>query len=120
MFGLGMVVHDSQGCLCFAVAMNCSGSVIVEVAEALAISDGIKLAVSRDLIPLSTELDALNVVQLCNNSFSSRLKATSLVEEIRMFCLAFDFDSISFVPHLCNKVTHYLARHALSLDCFVC
>ncbi|KAH7567868.1 hypothetical protein JRO89_XS07G0170800 [Xanthoceras sorbifolium] len=71
-FGLGLVVRDSQGCLCFAAAtVSCFGHVSIEVTKAMAISEGIKLAVSRDLIPLSIESDALNVVQLCNNSFTS-------------------------------------------------
>ncbi|KAL5767805.1 hypothetical protein ACOSQ2_014588 [Xanthoceras sorbifolium] len=86
----------------------------------MAISEGIMLAISRDLIPLSIKSDALNVVQLCNNSVTSRLEVGSLVEEIQMFCLVFDFDSISFVHRLCNNVSYCLARHALSLYCSVC
>ncbi|KAL5763400.1 hypothetical protein ACOSP7_019664 [Xanthoceras sorbifolium] len=30
-FGLGMAVHDSLGCLCFAAAVSCSGHVSVEL-----------------------------------------------------------------------------------------
>ncbi|KAL5807952.1 hypothetical protein ACOSQ3_028643 [Xanthoceras sorbifolium] len=119
-FGLGLVVCDSHGCLCFAASVICSCHVSVEVAKAMAISEGIKLAVSRDLIPLSIESDSLNVVQLCNNSFASKLKVGSLVEEIRMICSVFYFDSVSFVPRLCNKVAHCLTKYALFLNCSVC
>ncbi|KAH7567114.1 hypothetical protein JRO89_XS07G0019600 [Xanthoceras sorbifolium] len=71
----------------------------------------------RDLLPLSIELDALGVVQLCNSSLFPRSELGCIIDEIRLFCSAFDLDSISHVSHNCNKVAHGLARHALSLDC---
>ncbi|KAL5831360.1 hypothetical protein ACOSQ4_016714 [Xanthoceras sorbifolium] len=118
-FGIGVIVRNSAGDPCLAAAIQCSGSVGVEITEAKALEEGIKLAVIHDLLPLVIESDASNVVSLCNNLFSSRAEIDNIVLDIRQLCCGFSLGPISYVPCCCNKAAHSLARKALSIGSVV-
>ncbi|KAL5843763.1 hypothetical protein ACOSQ4_009721 [Xanthoceras sorbifolium] len=70
--GIGVVVRNSFGNLVLAAGFSSLNVVDTTVAEAKAIMVGAQLAVSRGLLPLCIESDALNVVNLCKGFSSTR------------------------------------------------
>ncbi|KAL5823204.1 hypothetical protein ACOSQ4_021104 [Xanthoceras sorbifolium] len=109
-FGIGVVVKDAHGVPCLTTAISGSRCATVEIAEAEALEEGIKLAISYGLLPLTMESDASNVVALCNNSLRSRAEMDNIIQDILLLYNGFGLDPISFVPCCYNKVAHVLAR----------
>ncbi|KAL5816356.1 hypothetical protein ACOSQ3_024734 [Xanthoceras sorbifolium] len=85
----------------------------VDVAEALAVLDGLSLATSRGFLPLLVECDALSVVNLCLGITSSRLEIINIIRDIRGLLLQFPSCSIAHVPRSYNAAVHEVAKFAL-------
>ncbi|KAL5783050.1 hypothetical protein ACOSP7_008079 [Xanthoceras sorbifolium] len=113
-FGLGMIVRNSRGKPCLAAAISSYGVMDVEIAEAKALVEGIKLVSAFGLHLLVIESDASNVVSLCNNFLFSRGEIGSVVQDINWLCYGYDLGPISFIPCCCNNVAHSFVKIALS------
>ncbi|KAL5779610.1 hypothetical protein ACOSQ2_010347 [Xanthoceras sorbifolium] len=118
-FGCGIIVRNAAGNPCLAATSVFPGSLGVEIAEVKALEEGLKLAIVHNLLPLVVESDASNVVSLSNNSVSSRAEVDNIVQDIKILCLGFGLDPISFVPRCCNKVAHVLAKKSLSVGSLI-
>ncbi|KAL5779745.1 hypothetical protein ACOSQ2_010482 [Xanthoceras sorbifolium] len=111
-FGVGIVARDQWGCLKSAAALIFPSFFSVAAAEARAIFEGFKLAVSSNLSHFFVESDSLKIVQLCGGFSSTRCEVDSIVQDIlyHFGCFA---DSLAFVFRICNNVAHCLAKWAL-------
>ncbi|KAL5814340.1 hypothetical protein ACOSQ4_024981 [Xanthoceras sorbifolium] len=111
-FGVGIVARDQWGCLKSAAALIFPSFFSVAVAEARAVFEGFKLAVSSSLSPFFVESDSLEIVKLCGGFSSTRCEVNSIVQDI-LFHFGCFADSLAFVSRNCNNVAHCLAKWAL-------
>ncbi|KAL5733978.1 hypothetical protein ACOSP7_031839 [Xanthoceras sorbifolium] len=111
-FSVGVVARDQWGCLKSAVALVFPGFFSVAAAEARAVFEGFRLAVSTDLSPFFVESDSFEIVNLCRGLSSSRCEVDSIVQDI-LFHFGCFAESLAFVSRKCNNVAHCLAKWAL-------
>ncbi|KAK1587034.1 hypothetical protein Q3G72_008784 [Acer saccharum] len=102
-------VRDRSGRVLASSCRNVKANYQPQIAEALAILDGLRLAVSRNWLHVVMESDALVVVQAIILKASPSSEVGVVVE--RFFVVSF-----LFVPRLLNKVAHGLAKLALTHD----
>ncbi|TXG59670.1 hypothetical protein EZV62_014243 [Acer yangbiense] len=111
---VGTVARNDSGNLLWATAKIFRGCVNVEVAEALAILEGLKLTDSDSKCPVLVESNALNVVNICRGLSISRTEADNVVQDIKDFLDNHGNFEVQFAPRNCNKATHEVAKWALS------
>ncbi|KAL5783292.1 hypothetical protein ACOSP7_008321 [Xanthoceras sorbifolium] len=108
-FGVGIVARDQRGCLKSAAALIFPSFFSVAAAEARAVFEGFKLAVSSSLSPFFVESDSLEIVKLCGGFSSTRCEVDSIIQDILFHFDCFS-DSLAFVSRNCNNVAHCLAK----------
>ncbi|KAK0579421.1 hypothetical protein LWI29_026174 [Acer saccharum] len=113
--GLGIVVRDVFGTVKLACARKLEAMFSPLVAEALAVLDGIHLAVDAGLVPFQIDTDSLIVVNLVNKGDSSSADVGHIIADIVRFLRSLESCSIAFTPRKRNAVAHSLARTALSI-----
>ncbi|KAK2636957.1 hypothetical protein Ddye_031749 [Dipteronia dyeriana] len=79
--GLGAVIRDDRGVVRDAAAFSTTGSMDVEIVEARAILEGLRMAACMVFFPLLVESNVLNVVKMCNGDFFSRYEADNVVHD---------------------------------------
>ncbi|KAL5839160.1 hypothetical protein ACOSQ3_011862 [Xanthoceras sorbifolium] len=89
----------------------------IEVGEARALLEGLKVAMESNLFPLLVESDSSNVVNLCNNLFSSRTEVDVIIKEINLRIAPFHACSFTHVSRSCNIAAHSAAKNALLSGC---
>ncbi|KAL5780153.1 hypothetical protein ACOSQ2_010890 [Xanthoceras sorbifolium] len=95
-----------------AAALVFPGFFSVAAAEARAVFEGFRLAVSSGLSPFFVESDSLEIVKLCGSLSSTRCHMDSIVQDILFYFGCF-VESLAFVSRNCNNVVHCLAKWAL-------
>ncbi|KAL5851734.1 hypothetical protein ACOSQ3_006852 [Xanthoceras sorbifolium] len=96
--GFGLVVRDHLGHVLGSswqkveasfspLVAEASALLHVDVAEALAVLDGLTSATSKGWLPLLVECDALNVVNLSLGTTSPRLEIMNVIRDIRRLLL---------------------------------
>ncbi|KAL5752746.1 hypothetical protein ACOSQ2_023253 [Xanthoceras sorbifolium] len=118
-FGVSAVIRDDFGVLVAVQGLYFSGQVLVEVAEARAVLEGLKLAAGLAVFPLVVESDALSVVNLCAGLSLSRGDVDNLIFDVQALLSSLRVVSIGFVPRACNVIAHSIARRAL-FSCSPC
>ncbi|KAL5844792.1 hypothetical protein ACOSQ4_010750 [Xanthoceras sorbifolium] len=108
--GIGLVIRDSSGSIMVAAGLTFRFVFDVELAEVLAILEGIQLALSRGLLPFCVESDALNIVNLCCDSLPVRNDLGTVVHDIRKYFGTADIRAIDFVSRCCNRVAHGIVK----------
>lgn len=86
----------------------------VEIAEALAILEGLKLAAEVTLSPLVIESDSKNVTNFILKGISSRGELDWFISEIRALIDKDTQYRVVYTPRSCNLVAHGLAKMALA------
>ncbi|KAK3204434.1 hypothetical protein Dsin_018480 [Dipteronia sinensis] len=81
-FSLGVVARDGLGKLLWAGAKCFNGSIKVETADTLAILEGVHLAISENMNPITVESDAINANNLCSGSSLSRCEVDNIVQDV--------------------------------------
>ncbi|KAI9174594.1 hypothetical protein LWI28_019779 [Acer negundo] len=109
-----IVTRNDSGNLLWAATKIFRGCVNVEVAEALAILEGLQLTDSDSRCLVLVESDALNVVNLCRGLFISRNEVDNVVQDIKDFLDNHGNFKVQFTPRNCNKAAHEVAKWALS------
>ncbi|KAI9195822.1 hypothetical protein LWI28_018444 [Acer negundo] len=117
---LGMVIRDQEGFIMGSSAQRVDANFSPKVAEALAILRGLIFAVDIGLLPVSVELDTLEVVSLINSGKDISAGIGLFVEEIRGLLLRNTGCSLGFASGKANSVAHSISKLALSVvkDCF--
>ncbi|KAK0608671.1 hypothetical protein LWI29_034165 [Acer saccharum] len=115
-FSAGIIIRDSTGRIKRAAAMVFNGKVLVEIAEAKAIHEGLLLAMRSGLHPLIIESDSLNVVRLCNDEIISRSDVYNVISDIQVLLNRDKRSSIVHTPRSCNRIAHEIARRAIGLE----
>ncbi|KAL5758950.1 hypothetical protein ACOSP7_021561 [Xanthoceras sorbifolium] len=116
-FRVSAVIRNDLGLPVVALAKVCRGSVFMDVAEAIAVLEGVLLVVERNLFPLFIEYVSLSMVQLCRGEVLSKAVVGTVDQEI-LTCLADRIDVfMSFIPKTCNVVAHTIVYKARS--CFL-
>ena len=113
---MGVVVRDCNGKVLVSKCRNVKASYQPSIAEAIAILDGIWIAVSEGLFPVVVESDALVVVQAINSRNSPFSELGVVVDDILAMMDIFPGLSISFAPRVLNKVALGLAKLALDFE----
>ncbi|KAL5771507.1 hypothetical protein ACOSP7_015661 [Xanthoceras sorbifolium] len=107
-------IRDSCGLLIKVAAKCFQGAVSMEIAEAVAVLEGIHLALSSDFSPIVVATDALSVVHLCNAFSVSRCEVANVVVDVQLLLSQNSLFSIVFSPRNSNIAAHDVARWALS------
>jgi hypothetical protein len=117
---LGVVIRDCYGNVLASLCQNLGICYAPDVAEALAILRGLRLALEIGLVSASLDSDALAVVNLIANKSTPCSEIGVVIHDnylffifLFYFLLRPCFNSINFVPRVSNKVVHSLAKLAL-------
>ncbi|KAK0606077.1 hypothetical protein LWI29_033929 [Acer saccharum] len=94
------------------------GRVSIDIKEAKAVYKGL-LAKKSGLHHLAIESDSLNVVRLCRGEIATRSDVLNTINDIQILLDRDDMTSISYVPRICNRVAHEVARRAIDLENYV-
>ncbi|KAL5811377.1 hypothetical protein ACOSQ3_028113 [Xanthoceras sorbifolium] len=112
--GLGDVIRDHEGLFMAGLSRKLYGLVSVEVAEALAILNGIHLAIESGFNHLLVESDALNVINYIKSRSPPLSEVGLVIADIFSICLHINVE-FSFVPRCANSIAHLLARNSFSI-----
>ncbi|KAK1583511.1 hypothetical protein Q3G72_024450 [Acer saccharum] len=113
-FSLGVVARDRTGKLLWAGAKCFNGFIDAEIAEMLAILEGVHLAISENLNPVIVESEAVNAINLCLGNSLSRCEVDNIAQDVHDFIRESSINiSLCFSPRTCNLVAHSVARWAL-------
>jgi ribonuclease HI len=83
--------------------------------EALAIRDGVRLAVERSYDRVTIESDSKEVVKIINEDHQSRSEIISICHEIREVMRALPSLSVVYVGRDANQAAHLCAKQASSV-----
>lgn len=107
--GVGVVIMDSSGQLCGAVAMQASSLLSVLATELFALKVRISFAVDASFSPLMIEYDSLIAIQLLLKEETCYVAKGVIIEDIQHLLSSVPTYSIRFVPHTANGVADLLA-----------
>ncbi|KAK0602425.1 hypothetical protein LWI29_033206 [Acer saccharum] len=94
--------------------VKCFNSLIkAEIAETLAILEGVHLAISENFNPVIVESDAINAINLCSGISLSRCEVDNIVQDVHDFIRESTNISLCFSLRSCNLVAHSVAKWAL-------
>lgn len=109
--GIGCCFRGHDGTLLAARSCFKAGAFSVPVAETVAILEGLSLAMGVSGAKIVVEGDCKGVIDLINSGEFCLNEFGLVLSDISS--LAFNLDVVfSFVPRICNRVAHGLARHA--------
>ncbi|TXG48983.1 hypothetical protein EZV62_024858 [Acer yangbiense] len=112
--GIAVVIRNFQGKVMLSFCKNFQACYSPQIAEALAVVEGLRLAKNGGFFPAVLESDALMVVRDICNKVSLSSEVGLVLDDILHFCRESNFFSFSYVPRLAIKVAHGLAKLALS------
>jgi hypothetical protein len=117
-WGIGVVVRDNEGVVVDASSWQVFSLLDSEVAEALAMRNGLEFTKGMCFLNLIAESDDYNVVLALNVHQQSLNYVGSIIRD----CISFKgvFRSLNFlhVRREANQAAHYLAKYAIkNLDC---
>ncbi|KAK0601310.1 hypothetical protein LWI29_023054 [Acer saccharum] len=98
------------------VSQSFQGVLQPQVAEAVAVLRGLRLALESGLYPALLESDALSVVKMINERVIPCADIGIVLHDILVELGNPCFISVSFVPRLANCVAHNLAKLALGSE----
>jgi ribonuclease HI len=108
----GLVVRDHTGALLRAQALWYDNAANVQLMEAIALRDGVRLAVERGYQRVIFETDSLIVVKLCEEEENNRSELMSICQEIRELSRAFSSFSLKHIGRDANLAAHLCAKQA--------
>ena len=111
----GVVVRDYRGAMLRGQALWYDHVSSARVMEAVAIRDGVRLAVERGYARVIIESDAKEVIQLLDDDELDRSELKPICQEIRETMRAFPSFSVTFVGRDANQAAHLCARQASSI-----
>ncbi|XP_034203596.1 uncharacterized protein LOC117618078 [Prunus dulcis] len=111
--GVGVVVRDSSGQLCGAVAMQAPSLLSVLATELFALAVRISFAVDASFLLLIIEYDSLIAIQLLLKEETCYAAKGVIIEEIQHLLSSTPPYFIRFVPRTANGVANLLARSSL-------
>ncbi|XP_050217754.1 uncharacterized protein LOC126668608 [Mercurialis annua] len=112
-FSSGAVIRNWRGEVVIAGSRKYEGMVDVQIGEAIAIRDGLSMALEANLTPFSIKSDAKVVVDFFNNKQKSWNEVALLKEDCVRLASNYQCTGYQFVSRNANKVAHFLARRAL-------
>ncbi|KAH7568401.1 hypothetical protein JRO89_XS07G0291900 [Xanthoceras sorbifolium] len=119
-FAVDIVIRDSEGLLVQATAKCFLWAVQVELAEAIAVLEGIQLVLRSGFSLAIVASNALGVVELCNGFSVSRCGVANIVLDIQLLLSQNSFISVVFSPKNSNRAAHGVARWALDASFSSC
>ncbi|KAL5771067.1 hypothetical protein ACOSP7_015221 [Xanthoceras sorbifolium] len=112
--GLGAVVRDCNGLFMAGLSQKLVGSVSIEIAEAVAILNGLQLAINSGFTHIIDESDAFNVVNFITQACPLKYEVGLIILDILSLSSRANV-SFSFVPRSANSVAHALARYSFCI-----
>ncbi|XP_050238101.1 uncharacterized protein LOC126687584 [Mercurialis annua] len=112
-FGTGAVIRDSNGLGILAGHCKYRGSPEVSTGEAIAIRDGIVLAMKECLTPFEISSDSKVVVEAFKNNKLPANDIGLIIQDCRVLCNNVSMLGIDYANRSTNKVAHCLARKSL-------
>ncbi|BFG38278.1 hypothetical protein CerSpe_245520 [Prunus speciosa] len=113
---MAVIVRDSYGCLCGAIAMRATSLFSVLATELYALKICISFAVDASFTPIIIESDSLTVIQLLLQDDPCYTAEGPLVDDIKRLIALFSSYSARFVPRTANGVADHLARFSLGQE----
>ncbi|CAL8169991.1 unnamed protein product [Prunus armeniaca] len=113
---VGVVVRDSYGSLCGAIAMRSSSLFLVLATKLYALKICISFAVDASFTPIIIESDSLIVIQLLLQDDPCYATEGPFVDDIRLLLASFPSYSAHLVPRPTNGVVDRLARFNLGQE----
>ncbi|KAK3230415.1 hypothetical protein Dsin_002296 [Dipteronia sinensis] len=111
--GFGIVIRDSEGFVMASSSQRIEASFTPQVAEALAISRGLQLAIDTGLHPCRIASDAKIVVDWINSGEVLCSEIGNVIADISTLLENEHCVSINFVSRKVNQVAHVLAKNGL-------
>nr|XP_023889265.1 uncharacterized protein LOC112001321 [Quercus suber] len=107
----GVAIRDCRGCLIAALSKLLPSSYSAEITEALALQDGVLLALELGISHVIVESDALSIIQAINEDvFGGELG--HIVQNIKDISSSFSWCSFQHLIRSGNRAAHELARAA--------
>ncbi|XP_074276452.1 uncharacterized protein LOC141600168 [Silene latifolia] len=110
--GIGAVCRDSEGKVLWGMAHSRREVWEVHVAEAVAILEGLELAVEKGHDRIVVESDCSQVIEALRQRKKGRSLFTFIINDILRLCFSFISVSWSFTSRRNNAVAHELAHVA--------
>jgi hypothetical protein len=111
---IGLVVGDSSGALILAQARWMEHAANPLVMEALAILDGVHLAIDRGYQKLEVKTDATEVIELIDDPGGGRSCIANIRQEIEELRGNFTSFKLCFIGRQANMAAYLCARKATS------
>ncbi|KAI9156288.1 hypothetical protein LWI28_003813 [Acer negundo] len=113
--GFGIVIQNFEGLVMACSSQKLEASYSPQVAEAVALLCGLRLACDTGLYPCQADSDASVVVNWINNGSILVSEIGSVINDIHILLGQARCESVNFVPRLANQVAHMLVKNAFSL-----
>jgi ribonuclease HI len=110
----GLVVRDHRGQLLLGQALWYEHAANSLIMEALAVRDGVQLAIDRNLSSVEIETDARVVLNQLEDPGGSRSEITSICQEIKELSGFISSINFKFIGRLANEAAHLCAKSASS------
>ena len=114
---LGIIARDAQGSVLFAssqIRFHCSDP---EVAELMALIEGLRLEIQWTDLPVVLETECLSICKALNSNEDNRSKLALQLKEAKL--LGDELRGVEFIHcnRMCNRVAHELGQHACKQLC---
>lgn len=110
--GISVIACNSCGLLIFAVSKALPRSSSTEIAQAIAMFQGVLEFSRRDLGRVIFERDCLGVINLLSSGHNNQANISNVIRDIFHSSVILDY-SFDFVPRNSNRAAHVLTCRAL-------
>ena len=107
----GVAIRDCRGCLIAASSKVLPSTFTAEVTKALALQDGVLLALELGISHVIVEFDALSIIQAINEGVLGG-ELGHIVQNVKDISSSFSWCSFQHLIRSGNRVAHELARAA--------
>ncbi|KAF7802400.1 uncharacterized protein G2W53_041511 [Senna tora] len=107
---VGCIIRDYMGRCLAAMTKEITGCYSVEMAEALAVYEGMVVAKRMSILNVLVEGDSASVIKLLNGEGMDCTYVSFIIKDILQLCSSFRSYSFNWVRREANKVAHILAH----------
>ncbi|KAK9277999.1 hypothetical protein L1049_027556 [Liquidambar formosana] len=111
--GVGIVIRDERGMFIAGMAKKLWYMGSAQIAEALALREGLQFALDTSIKGLVVETDAKGVIEDLKNSKNMLVKVEIVNEDIKQLAREACCEEFSYAPRKCNRAADAVAKFAL-------
>ncbi|KAK0592975.1 hypothetical protein LWI29_028449 [Acer saccharum] len=115
--GVGVIFRDNDCLVLASSAQRVIATFTPQVAEAVALFRGLRMAKDIGLWPCEIETDAQVLVNLLTSDVIPSSEVGLVIQDIKQILVEFPDCKVAFVPRGANMAAHGLAKLGLSVSC---